>query len=65
MARTLRSALLLAPSAILIGIFLIGLVRLIASSVLIDGQIDLHHYVDIMNRPDYIAMLGGPCARRR
>lgn len=58
MARTLRSALLLAPSAILIGIFLIGLVRLIASSVLIDGQIDLHHYVDIMNRPDYVAMLG-------
>tara|TARA_R110000765_G_scaffold426645_5_gene543117 strand:- start:37471 stop:38310 length:840 start_codon:yes stop_codon:yes gene_type:complete len=58
MARTLRSALLLAPSAVLIGIFLIGLVRLIASSVLIDGQIDLHHYVDIMNRPDYIAMLG-------
>ncbi len=58
MAKTLRSALLLAPSAILIGIFLIGLVRLIASSVLIDGQIDLHHYVDIMNRPDYIAMLG-------
>ena len=58
MARTLRSALLLAPSAVLIGIFLIGLVRLIASSVLIDGQIDLHHYVDIMNRPDYVAMLG-------
>ncbi len=58
MARTLRSALLLAPSAVLIGIFLIGLVRLISSSVLIDGQVDLHHYVDIMNRPDYIAMLG-------
>ena len=58
MAKTLRSALLLAPSAFLIGVFLIGLVRLIASSVLIDGQIDLHHYVDIMNRPDYIAMLG-------
>lgn len=58
MARTLRSALLLAPSAVLIGIFLIGLVRLIASSVLIDGQFDLQHYVDIMNRPDYIAMLG-------
>ncbi|WP_339772492.1 ABC transporter permease [uncultured Pseudosulfitobacter sp.] len=58
MAKTLRSALLLAPSAFLIGVFLIGLVRLIASSVLIDGQIDLHHYVDIMNRPDYVAMLG-------
>lgn len=56
--KPLRTALLLAPSAILMGVFLIGLVRLVASSLMIDGQFDTSHYVDIFNRPDYIQMLG-------
>ncbi|MCC5970488.1 MAG: ABC transporter permease [Pararhodobacter sp.] len=58
MPKPLRTALLLAPSAILMGVFLIGLVRLVSSSLMIDGQFDITHYVDILNRPDYVQMLG-------
>lgn len=53
-----RSVLLLAPSALLMGVFLIGLIGLITSSLSIDGQLDLGHYTAILNRPDYVEMLG-------
>jgi len=56
--KPLRTALLLAPSAILMAVFLIGLVRLVSSSLMIDGQFDITHYNDILNRPDYVQMLG-------
>lgn len=58
MPKTLRTTLLLAPSALLMGVFLVGLVRLIASSLTIDGQFDLSYYHDIFSRADYVAMLG-------
>ena len=58
MPRPFRIALLLAPSALLMGVFAVGLVRLITSSVMIDGQIDLSLYSDIFHRADYVAMLG-------
>ncbi|MCX7561246.1 ABC transporter permease [Sulfitobacter sp. F26204] len=58
MPKSLRTALLLAPSALLMGVFLVGLYRLVHSSLVIDGQFDFSQYSAILNRPDYIAMLG-------
>ncbi|APE45620.1 ABC transporter permease (plasmid) [Sulfitobacter alexandrii] len=58
MPKSIRTGLLLAPSALLMGVFVVGLVRLIASSLIIDGQFDIGHYTAILNRADYVAMLG-------
>lgn len=58
MPRSLRIALLLAPSGLLMCVFLYGLIRLIGSSLLTDGQIDLSYYEAIFSRADYVAMLG-------
>lgn len=58
MSRTLRIAVLLLPSAILMGVFLFGLVRLIGSSLLIEGRLDFAYYDAILSRADYVAMLG-------
>ena len=58
MPRSLRIALLLAPSGLLMCVFLYGLIRLIGSSLLTEGQIDLSYYEAIFSRADYVAMLG-------
>ncbi|KGM47784.1 ABC transporter permease [Pseudooceanicola atlanticus] len=58
MPRSLRIALLLAPSGLLMCVFLYGLIRLIGSSLVTDGQIDLSYYEAIFSRADYVAMLG-------
>ncbi|MGR3585016.1 ABC transporter permease [Pseudooceanicola nanhaiensis] len=58
MPRSARTALMLAPSALLMAVFVVGLVRLIWSSVVLDGQFDLAHYTAIFSRSDYVAMLG-------
>ena len=58
MPRSLRIAFLLAPSGLLMCVFLYGLIRLIGSSLLTDGQIDLSYYEAIFSRADYVAMLG-------
>lgn len=39
-------------------VFLFGLIRLIGSSVVIDGRFDLLQYQTIFGRADYVAMLG-------
>lgn len=58
MPRSLKISLLLLPSAALMVVFLFGLIRLIGSSVMIDGQFDLLQYKTIFSRADYVAMLG-------